>query len=106
MIEEINGASRDGMTVVSLTTSKEFNNDTKEFRKLLFPEVDRASYVYADEGYDSRKNFQYLSNRGVRVVIPPLRGSKSLSRSGGPARGRVVRRFKKLGLEAWKKEVQ
>jgi hypothetical protein len=147
MIEEINGASRDGMTVVidssglkitqrgawlttkwktkrkgwikihvaidadrmnviSLTIGKEFSHDTKEFRKLLYPVVDRASSVYGDGGYDSRKNFQYLSNRGVRAVIPPRRGSRSLSRSGGPARGRVVRRIKKLGLEAWKKEVQ
>ena len=147
MIEEMNGSSRDGMTiiidssglkitqrgdwlttkwktrrkgwlkihvaidaermnVVSLTVSKEFAHDTKEFRKLLYPVVGRASSVYGDGAYDSRKNFQYLGSRGIKAVIPPRSGSRSLSRSGGPARGRVVRRIRKIGLEAWKREVQ
>ncbi len=138
MIEEINGSSRDGMTViidssglkitqrgdwltnkwhtkrkgwlkihvaidaermnvVSLTVSKEFAHDTKEFRKLLYPVAGRASSVYGDGAYGSR---------GIGAVIPPRSGSRSLSRSGGPARGRVVRRIRKIGLEEWKKEVQ
>ena len=66
----------------------------------------RASTLYGDGAYDSRRNFQYLGNRGVQAVIPPRSNSRSLSRSGGPARGRVVGRIKKIGLDAWKKEVQ
>ena len=101
IIEEINGASREGMTVVidpsglkitqggdwltakwktgrkgwikmnvvSLTITDLYTPDTKEFRKLLYPVVDRASSIYGDGGYDSRKNFQYLSNRGVREPL-------------------------------------
>ena len=65
----------------------------------------RASTLYGDGAYDSRRNFQYLGNRGVQAVIPPRSNSRSLSRSGGPARGRVVGRIKKIGLDAWKKEV-
>ena len=147
MIEEINGYSRDGMTViidssgfkitqrgdwlstkwphrrkgwlkmhiaidaermnvVSLTITDLHTPDTKEFRKLLYPVLGRASSVYGDGGYDSRKNFQYLSNKGIVAVIPTRSNSRSLSRGGSPARGRVVRRIRKIGLDAWKKEVQ
>jgi hypothetical protein len=147
MMDEINGAARDGMTViidssgfkitqrgdwlsnkwgtkrkgwikmhiaidaermnvVSLTITDQNTADIKEFRKLIYPVLGRVSSLYGDGAYDSRKNFQYLSNRGVQAVIPPRSNSRSLSRSGGPARGRVVRRIKKIGLDAWKKEVQ
>ncbi len=47
----------DRMNVVSFTVGKEFSRDTKEFRKLLYPVVDRASPVYGDEGYDRREKF-------------------------------------------------
>lgn len=140
MIEEINGASRDGMTliidssgfkitqrgdwlstkwphkrkgwlkmhvaidaermnVVSLTITDMHTPDVKEFRKLLYPVVGRASSVYGDKGYDSRKNFEYLFNKGIKAVIPTRSNSRSLSRGVSPARGRVVRRIKKIGLE-------
>ncbi len=78
------------MNVVSLTITDMYTPDTKEFRKLLYPVVDRASSVYGDGGYDSRKNFQYLFNKGIVAAIPTRRNSRSLSRSGGPARGRAV----------------
>ena len=94
------------MNVVSITIDEEFGHDTKEFRKLLYPMVGRASSVYGDGAYDSRKNFEYLSNKGDGAAILTRRGSRSLSRSGSPARGRVVRRINKIGLEAWKNEVQ
>ncbi len=42
----------------------------------------------------------------MRGVIPPRRGSRSLSRGGDPAGGREVRRIKKIGMDAWEKEVQ
>ena len=77
------------MNVVSLTVGKEFGHDTKEFRKLLYPVVGRASSVYGDGAYDSRKNFQYFSNKGVSAVIPTRSNARLLSRSSGPARGRV-----------------
>ena len=94
------------MNVVSLTITDLYTPDTKEFRKLLYPVVGKTSQVYGDGAYDSRKNFQYLFNKGIVAVIPTRRNSRSLSRSGGPARGKVVRAIKKLGLEGWKKEVQ
>ena len=94
------------MNVVSLTITDLHTPDTKEFGKVLYPVVGRASSVYGDKGYDSRKNFQYLSNKGVEAVIPTRSNSRSLSRGASPARGRVVRRIKKIGLDAWKREVQ
>ena len=39
-------------------------------------------------------------------MIPLRSNSKSLSKGDGPARGRVVRRINKIGLDEWKKEVQ
>jgi IS5 family transposase len=93
------------MNVVSLTITDLHTPDTKEFRKLLYPVLGRASSVYGDKGYDSRKNFQYLNNRGVKAVIPTRSNSRSLSRGVSPARGRVVRLIKKIGLEEWKREV-
>lgn len=93
------------MNVVSLTISDEFSHDTKEFRKVLHPVIGRTSEVYGDKGYDSRSNFTYLHNKGVRAVIPTRSNSRSLSR-GSPARGRVVRSIRNIGLEAWKREVQ
>lgn len=146
MIEEINGAAKDGMTliidssgfkltqrgdwlstkwphkrkgwlkmhvaidaermnVVSLSITDLHTPDIREFRKVLYPVIGRASSVYGDKGYESRKNFEYLSNKGIKAVIPPRSNARSLSRSGGPARGRVVRRIKNIGYEAWKREV-
>ncbi len=42
----------------------------------------------------------------MRGVIPPRRGPRLLSRGGDQASGREVRRIKKIGMDAWKKEVQ
>ena len=94
------------MNVVSLTITDQNTSDIKEFRKMLHPVLGKVSKVYGDGAYDSRRNFQYLSNRGVQAVIPPRSNSRSLSRGKGPTRGRVVRRIKKIGLDEWKKEVQ
>ena len=38
-------------------------------------------------------------------MIPPRSNSRSLSRGRGPARGRVVKRINKIGLDEWKKEL-
>jgi hypothetical protein len=38
-------------------------------------------------------------------VIPTRSNSRSLSRGGSPARGRMVRRIMEIGLEEWKREV-
>ncbi|MCL4412292.1 MAG: transposase [Candidatus Thermoplasmatota archaeon] len=94
------------MNVVSLTITDLYTPDIKEFRKVLQPVIGRAFSVYRDRGYESRRNFEYLSNKGIDAIIPTRRNARSLSRSGGPARGRVVRRIKKIGLDEWKKEVQ
>ena len=58
------------MNVVSLTITDLYTPDTKEFRKLLCPVVGKTSQVYGDGAYDSRKNFQYLFNKGIVAVIP------------------------------------
>ena len=54
---------------------------------------------------DSRKSFEYLSNRGVEAVILTRSNSRSLSRGGSTARGMMVRRIREIGLEEWKREV-
>lgn len=93
------------MNVVSITITDENRHDTKEFGKVLHPVIGKAKEVYGDKRYDSRSNFTYLHNKGVRAVIPTRRNSRSLSR-GSPARGRVVKSIREKGLEAWKSEVQ
>ncbi|MEM3844623.1 MAG: transposase [Candidatus Parvarchaeota archaeon] len=54
----------DRMNVISLTITDEHRSDTKEFRKVLSPIIGNISSVYADKGYDSRKNFMYLQRSG------------------------------------------
>ncbi|MCL4412101.1 MAG: IS5/IS1182 family transposase, partial [Candidatus Thermoplasmatota archaeon] len=52
----------------------------------------------------SRSNFNFLHNREIEAVIPPRENSSTLSR-GSPYRAKTVRRIRRTGLDAWKKEV-
>lgn len=95
----------EAMNVVSLTITDEHRSDTKEFRKVLNPIIGKASEVQGDKWYDSRSNFNYLHSRHVKEVILPRENARTLSR-GSPARARVVREIRKMGIESWKEKVQ
>jgi len=57
--------------------------------------------VYADGGYDSRENFNYLSCNGIEPVIKTRKNASTKSR-GAPSRAKMVREIKELGYEAWR----
>ena len=63
----------------------------------------KPSKVMGDGAYDSRKNFNYLSGRGIEPVIKPRRNSSTRSR-GSPARAKVVREIKRDGYDSWRKK--
>ena len=94
----------DKMNIVSLSITDERSHDNREFRKVLNPIADKVKMVYGDGAYDSRSNFNFLHNREIEAVIPPRENSSTLSR-GSPYRAKTVRRIRRTGLDAWKKEV-
>ena len=57
--------------------------------------------VYGDGGYDSRENFNYLSENDIEPVIK-MRSNSSTKSRGSPSRARKVREYRKLGYERWK----
>jgi IS5 family transposase len=95
----------DAMNVVSLTITDEHRSDTKEFRNVLNPIIGKASEVQGDKGYDSKSNFNYLLKNDVKAAILPRENARTLSR-GSPARAKVVRAIRKMGLNSWKSSVQ
>ena len=94
----------DKTNIVSLSITDERSHDNREFRKVLNPIADKVKMVYGDGAYDSRSNFNFLHNREIEAVIPPRENSSTLSR-GSPYRAKTVRRIRRTGLDAWKKEV-
>ena len=59
----------------------------------------KPSKVTGDGAYDSRKNFNYLSGKGIEAVI--RRNSSTRSR-GSPARAKVVREIRRDGYDSWR----
>lgn len=66
--------------------------------------IEKTYVVYGDRGYDSRRNFEYLNDRGINAVILARNNATTRSR-GSPAREKVVVEIKKKGVEMWKEEV-
>lgn len=93
------------INVVFVSITDKHTPDTKEFKEMIDPVAEKDKEVYGDGGYDSRKGFEYLSKKGVEVVILTRSSLRSLSRGCSPARGRVVRRIRKIGPEECKREV-
>ncbi|MGK0155929.1 MAG: hypothetical protein ACI9SE_002896 [Neolewinella sp.] len=59
--------------------------------------------VIGDGAYDSRALYDAVSNRGAKVVVPPIKTAQVGGR-GFRARDRVIRRIRKVGRRQWKKE--
>ncbi|MGC8619499.1 MAG: IS5 family transposase [Thermoplasmata archaeon] len=90
--------------IVSLSITDEKVHDSKEFKRLLDPVLERTRAVYGDKGYDSKEIYNYLSSKGIEAIIPPKKNATTRSR-GIPARAKLVREIKKIGEEEWKKTV-
>jgi len=69
----------------------------------LIDEVDGdlASFT-ADAAYDTIAIYDAAAERGAKVIVPPRISATRSMRSG--ARGRTVRRVRKVGRRRWKKE--
>jgi len=61
----------------------------------------RVDRVYADGGYDSKENFNYLAENGIEPVIK-IRNNSSTKSRGSPSRAKRVREYRKLGYERWR----
>ena len=59
--------------------------------------------LFADGGFSSRENVQYLADNGIIPVIRPQEGATSRSK-GHPAWRKHVREYRKLGYERWRVE--
>ena len=57
--------------------------------------------VYADGGYDSRENFNYLADNNIEAVIKIRKNASTKARSS-PSRAKMVREIKKLGYQGWR----
>ena len=61
----------------------------------------RVDRVYADGGYDSKENFNYLAENGIESVIK-IRNNSSTKSRGSPSRAKRVREYRKLGYKRWR----
>jgi IS5 family transposase len=82
--------------------------DAEAAPSLLEQVVNPVSAAGADGAYDRRGVYEALERRGARAVIPPRRDAK-VQRHGnraGPrlARDENLRRIRKIGRAAWKRE--
>ena len=82
--------------------------DAEAVPSLLEPVEDPVAGVGADGAYDRRAVYAELDRRGARAVIPPRRDAKigRHGNSAGPrlARDEKLRRIRRIGREAWKRE--
>jgi len=76
--------------------------------KMLKPLVEQVkrrggkiTRVYADGGYDSRENFNYLAGNGIEPVIKTGRDASTRGR-GSPSRAKVVREIRRLSYSGWR----
>jgi len=77
--------------------------DTKEFSPLIknASKKNKITKIFADTAYDSRVNFNLLSDMKIEPVIK-LRRDSNTKAKGSPLRRREVLLFKRLGYEGWK----
>lgn len=57
--------------------------------------------LFADGGFSSRENVQYLVDKGITPVIMPQEGATPRSK-GCPAWKKHVREYRELGYQRWK----
>ena len=91
------------ISVLSFAISDDRGSDSRYGNKLLHEVADRLRKLFADKAYDSKGIHNLLSERGITAVIPPRKNASTQAR-GSPSRARIVRRIRKIGEDAWKKE--
>ena len=89
---------------MALEVTDERVSDGKMLKPLIEQVKERGggvNRVYGDGGYDSKKNFNYLAENNIELVIKIRINSSTRSR-GSPSRAKIVREYRKLGYERWK----
>jgi hypothetical protein len=86
-------------------------NDFKDSEILpdLLEQIEvKLSQVSGDGGYDSHDNYQLISNRDARPVIPPREDAVTAQHGNSKLtalpRDQVVREIRQLGRKNWKKQ--
>ena len=89
---------------MALEVTDERVSDGKMLKPLIEQVKERGggvNRVYGDGGYDSKKNFNYLAENNIELVIK-IRSNSSTRSRGSPSRAKIVREYRKLGYERWK----
>jgi len=83
-------------------------HDSQVLANLLEGAEGPIEAVAGDGAYDTRDNYEAISNRGARAVIPPRRGSRVWrhgNRWGSPLpRDETLRYIRRHGRKKWKQE--
>jgi IS5 family transposase len=94
------GVHRSGVIIAEVLTDG--NADDARTALGLMDEMDDIASFTADAAYDTIAIYDSAAARGAKVIVPPRISATRSTRSG--ARGRTVRRVKKVGRRRWKKE--
>jgi hypothetical protein len=96
--------------LVSVEGSTNDKSDDQMLPKVLEgidPQIQIAQ-VNGDGGYDRRRSYQAIKERGAKAVIPPRKGAKIWQHGNCKAerldRDNNLRRIRKIGKKAWKQE--
>ena len=91
------------ISVLSFVVTDEHGNDSRHGSAMLRSITRHLRKLLGDKAYDSKSMHNMLSENGVKAIIPPRKNASTKAR-GSPSRARMVRRVKKIGEEAWKRE--
>jgi len=90
--------------LLALRVTDERTGDGKMLKPLVEDvkeKGEKITRVYADGGYDSKDNFNYLADNGIESVIKTRKDASTKAR-GSPSRAKMVREVRELGYEAWR----
>ena len=90
--------------LLALRVTDERTGDGKMLKPLVEDvkeKGEKITRVYADGGYDSKDNFNYLADNDIEPVIKTRKDASTKAR-GSPSRAKKVREIKELGYEGWR----
>ena len=97
-----------GEIVASVVTTNNYS-DSQLLPDLLDQVDEPISQVSGDGGYDSRNCYDAIRSRGAIAAIPPQRNARIWQHGNTKAerltRDQNLRRIRKIGRKAWKKEI-
>lgn len=104
------GVDTESGELVSIEGSTNDKTDDQMLPKVLEgidPEMEIAQ-VNGDGGYDRKRSYQAIKERGAKAVIPPRKGARIWQHGNCKAerldRDNNLRRIRKIGKKAWKQE--